>query len=171
MKLGEGLWDRTLQWRSFYESSVDQQVRAKMITRVFYKGLSDSGVAQIIDANRSQCRLSLDVTQCFAGSGTADTQLLEDVRSVVSYCNSLMHAANVYDVRISRDDITTFINTILKPTFSSAAAVNWTTVERRANDVFTCLQNTTSNTISFRYDFKTLLKEIIPLLPSVQAGI
>lgn len=170
IRFGEALWESLYQWISFYRAAADTEARVKIVSRGYNRGLWDTTIRDILVTNRNQCIAAPNLFQCFpngpitSGNGIA----LDHAQAVTSYCRDLMHAGNFYDTTITRQEAINFVDQVLRSTFSETAPVNWNLVTTRANDTFTCLQNG-SNTISFRYDFKTFLQKIKEVLPSVPA--
>jgi len=172
IRFGEALWDRDYQWRSFYQNASDVEARAKIVSRGYNRGLWEPAIRTMVQTNRSQCQSASNVFQCFPSGPitTADGIALDHAQSIVNYCRSFMQSTNFYDPQFTRQDITDFIEQVLKPTFGQTSGVNWTTVTQRASDAFGCLQNS-SGMISLRYDFKTLLQSLKQILPAVPAPI
>lgn len=172
VRFTEALWDSLYQFRAFYQNAADSETRVKLANRGYNRGPWDTAIRDMLQANRTTCQAKGDILQCFpSGSLTSpDGIALDHSQAITNYCRSLMQSNNFYDVTLTRQDITDFIERVLKPTFSQTASVNWTLVSQRANDAFGCLQNAGA-TISFRYDFKTLLRELKEVLPPMPGPI
>lgn len=173
IRFGEALLDSLYQFRSFYQNAADLELRVKIASRGYNRGLWDPTIRDIVQTNRASCQAQSNVFQCFPSGDitTANGIARDHAEAVTNYCRTLMASTgNFYDVRLTRQDITDFINRVLKPTFSQTALVNWSTVSQRASDAFTCLQ-ASDDTISFRYDFKTVLQELKEVLPAVPGPV
>lgn len=168
IRFAEVLWDSLYQWKTFYQSASDSAVRAKMVSRGYNRGLWETEIRNMLQTNRTTCQAATDIFSQFpSGDLTTANGIAKDhARAVVDYCTTLMKSSNFYDADLTWQNITDFIDQVLKPTFSSSANVNWSNVQQRANDLFNCLRNS-NNTISFRYDFKTFLQKLEGTLPSV----
>lgn len=168
IRFGEAMWARDYQWNAFYGAAADSEARAKIVSRGYNRGLWDQGVRNILNTDRNTCMAAPDLFACFPSNSSDATNAvaLDHAQAVLRYCNSLMQSANFYDARLNWGDIQRFISQVPQATFSAAAGVDWAAVTARATKAFTCLQDNT-NTISYRYDFKTFLRSIKTLLPPV----
>ncbi len=172
IRFGEALWNRDYQWSNFYQSASDIEARAKIVSRGYNRGLWDPAIRDMLQTNRAQCQMASNTFQCFPSGDitTANGIALDHAQAVVGYCRSLMQSANFYDAQLTRQDVTDFIEQVLKPTFSQTSNVNWPQIQQQATNAFSCLQNS-NGTISFRYDFKKLIQSIKQILPTVPAPI
>lgn len=172
----EEYWNKYYQYRSFYEGATDLEARAKLATRAYFRGSGETAFENIISNSRAQCRVATDVFQCFPTGGAVqnqqdvNAQTLTNVSEVVDYCRALVRSDDIYDTRLTRQDLVDFVERVLRPTFNQQVYISWDVIHARIQDKFNCLQSA-DGTISFRYDFKSILKDVKQMLPPVPTSV
>lgn len=168
----ENLLEKWYQLRNFYENAYDKEAWQAVMSRAYNRGLWDAVLKTILRTNRAQCLSAPSVlNDCFPQStdvvSDANGIALDHAKAVTDYCRRLGQSTDVFDAQLTEGDIHKFIDETLKPTYSSSANVNFDTVKSKADAAFNCLKDA-NNTISFRHDFKILLREIFKILPAKQ---
>ncbi|MEK7529168.1 MAG: S-layer homology domain-containing protein [Patescibacteria group bacterium] len=163
------LWEGMYRWKDFWSSARDLEARVKILARGYNRGQWEGRIGTMLTTERDECVEATDViTACFPYSANTTTDpdgvAYEHARAVVDYCRALSRTPQVYDARLTHQDVQRFVDSVIKETTSRSSSVDWTIFSQKIDNIFECLKDS-KNTISFRYDFKTVLKQVLPLIP------
>lgn len=157
----------------FQLAARDKEAKTIFIDYAFNQGQygGSAPIEQVLKTNpdlRLQCREVDDVLhQCLPNLNSGGQDHTEDV---LEYCRALKTTNNVYEIEIGWIDIQSVLNDTILPFFTHLTDAQKTAALTRASNMFTCLKGS-DESISFRYEFATLIKYVAEALPMSSPSI
>ncbi|HYE60127.1 MAG TPA: cadherin-like beta sandwich domain-containing protein [Candidatus Kapabacteria bacterium] len=168
MKLTQEMFNRTNFFRlnEFDDVARDFSSKTKFLDYIYNRGIDSGSIPpkNALTTRRAQCIAEPDVLACLRTAPQSDAGGIDHVEDVLSYCQTFKDSNDVYETTLTWSDVERTLTNTIRPFYRFLSQAEWNAVMARAQAAFTCMQDE-NNTISFRYDYATLLNEIRPMLP------
>lgn len=153
------------KWRfnDFVNIAKDKKAEISLITFIYNRGIN-SVSPEVFTTKRSE-NLNADnimMKNGYLGYGDHVPQVM----GMVAKMNA--EVTDIYDVQLSEQDVTTFFNE-LRPFYRAMTDTQWQAMMADVNKAYSILaSHSQKSTISFRYDFTTLLRVAKAHMPAPQ---
>ena len=150
-------------YNNFIDSAVDQWAEFSMVTYAYNRGVNDFLSKEVLSVNREAALASPDIAEDFGMGGFANH--VPTVRAITDAMNKALY--DIYDVQITWQDMEILFPKLRMFYGRGFPSDNdWNVMKEDVQRAFTVLASHWGrNTVSFRYDYLTLLRVIKEYLP------
>lgn len=154
------------RFNSFVKNAKDDQAEISLITFIYNRGINSVSPSVFTTDRKENLKTSSIMRKNgYVGYGDHVPQII----GIVEKMNS--ETSDIYDEELTKEDIGVFLNQI-RDYYDNLSNKEWKLLEKDVENTFDVLaENSGKDTVSFRYDFLTLLRVAKAHLPQPQPPV